>query len=231
MTSIKEEILSALNLEDPFKGFEKKEGVQLWGWNGDSPIFPYLIDQVKPKVIIEVGSWMGQSACTMGKHLKEKNMDAAVICIDTWLGSKEHWTDMNFRNFLELQNGYPQFYKNFLTNVMNQEVQDYIIPIPLPSSIGCELLKDLNLKADMIYVDGSHSYKDVLDDLNNYWELLNAQGGIIFGDDWPWDSVSSAVKDFCKAKNINFQVGGINWIIQRKDPVVINTDFSNVKLI
>ena len=45
-TTIKEEVLTALNLKDPFDGFQKKEGVKLWGWNGDSPIFKYLIDQV-----------------------------------------------------------------------------------------------------------------------------------------------------------------------------------------
>lgn len=78
----------------------------------------------------------------------------------------------------------------------------------------------------MIYIDGSHEYKDVLDDLNNYWEVLNPKGGIIFGDDWPWDSVANAVKDFCTQKNVKFQLAGINWVIQRND-----VEFSNVRMI
>lgn len=226
MTETKNAILNILKADDPFNNFEKVEGIELWGWNGDSPIFKYIINQVKPKLIVEVGSWMGQSACTMAASLKELNLDAAVICIDTWLGSKEHWMDLNFRKHLELKNGYPQFYRNFLTNVINKELQDYIIPLPLPSSIGVEVLKDLNIKSDMIYIDGSHEYKDVLDDLNNYWDILNPNGGIIFGDDWPWDSVANAVKDFCAQKNIKFQLAGINWVIQRND-----IDFSNVRMI
>lgn len=90
MSETKTQLLNLLRADDPFDNFEKVEGIELWGWNGDSPIFKYIINQVKPKLIVEVGSWMGQSACTMAAALKELNLDAAVICIDTWLGSKEH---------------------------------------------------------------------------------------------------------------------------------------------
>ena len=59
----------------------------LQGWNGNSPIFPELIDRVgKPGLIIEVGSWKGLSAVNMAKHIKKKNIDCELVCIDTWLG-------------------------------------------------------------------------------------------------------------------------------------------------
>ena len=48
-TQTKNEILELLKAEDPFNNFQKKEGIELWGWNGDSPIFSYIINQVKPE--------------------------------------------------------------------------------------------------------------------------------------------------------------------------------------
>lgn len=44
---------------------------QLTGWNGNKPIFRELIEKIKPTTIIEVGTWKGQSAITMGKTVKE----------------------------------------------------------------------------------------------------------------------------------------------------------------
>ena len=42
-----------------------------------------------------------------------------------------------------------------------------------------------NIKADFIYIDASHYYKDVIDDLNAWHPFLN-ENGIICGDDWDW---------------------------------------------
>ena len=39
----------------------------LHGWNGKSDIFAKLIEEVRPKRIVEIGSWKGQSTITMAK--------------------------------------------------------------------------------------------------------------------------------------------------------------------
>jgi predicted O-methyltransferase YrrM len=76
-------------------------------------------------------------------------------------------------------------------------------------------LKDFpDVKADLIYIDGSHDEKDVYDDLSVYWDLLSP-GGVVFGDDWPWEQVSNAVKAFCADKGRAYQVHDINWLIQK----------------
>ena len=92
----KQELLNTLGLPDAFKDFVPVEGTKLWGWNGDRQIFPALIKQLKPSLIIEVGSWMGLSAANMATSCKALGLnDTAVVCVDTWLGSKEHWRDPN----------------------------------------------------------------------------------------------------------------------------------------
>jgi len=212
----KQELLSKLGLEDPFTGFQPKEDTKLWGWNGDRAIFPQLVSDLKPKQVIEVGSWMGLSSVNLASSLKRFGLtESSLICIDTWLGSQEHWQDPTLRPHLELENGFPTFYKRFMSNVVKTECSDVVLPLPMPSLIGASYLKANGVKADLIYIDGSHDEKDVYADLTAYWELLNP-GGAIFGDDWPWDSVSNAVKAFCAGTGAPYHVHEINWIIRKR---------------
>jgi predicted O-methyltransferase YrrM len=211
----KNELLKMFDWKDPFDGFVTVPETKLFGWNGDRQIFPALIQQLKPSLIIEVGSWMGLSAANMAASCKALGLnDTAVVCVDTWLGSKEHWRDPNLVGHLELQNGYPTFYRRFMTNMVQAGVSDVVVPVPMPSQIGASYLKDFKLQAELIYIDGSHEEKDVYDDLTAYWDLLHP-GGVVFGDDFPWESVANAVKAFCAEKGCVYTVHEINWIIRK----------------
>lgn len=210
----KAELLTTLDIQDPFKDFVPQKESTLWGWNGDKSVFSDLMVRKKPRLIIEVGSWLGMSTYTMATLLKKHNLDSIIVCVDTWLGSQEHWEDPDMRQHLELKNGFPTFYWSFLSNMRKQEVDDVIVPLPLPSQIAARFLKAKNLQADLIYIDGSHQEQDVYNDLCSYWPLL-APGGVIFGDDWPWESVSNAVKRFCDEKKLVYRVQDINWTIEK----------------
>lgn len=213
----KKQLLEKFNLPDPFEGFVPAEGTKLWGWNGDRLIFPRLIQEYKPQLIIEVGSWMGLSAAHMAQSCQkqEQTKETAVICVDTWLGSKEHWRDPELVKHLELVNGYPTFHKRFMTNMVNAGVKENVVPVPMPSQIAASYLKDFLIKADLIYIDGSHDEKDVYDDLYAYWDLV-APGGLVFGDDWSWDSVANAVKAFSAGVGVPYTaVDTVNWIIRK----------------
>jgi predicted O-methyltransferase YrrM len=168
------------------------------GWHGNSPIFRKLIEEVNPNHIIEVGAWYGQSTINMAKILKEDKRDCKITTVDTWLGALE-FIDKNKKgragnHNLLMKNGYPQAYYQFLSNVVHNKVEDYIEPFPNTSLIGARYFAKNNIKADLIYIDASHDYEDVLLDLKAYKPLLN-DGGIIFGDDYVkgWPGVIEAV--------------------------------------
>jgi predicted O-methyltransferase YrrM len=178
------------NLGIDIEGF-KLLPKDLQGWGSTHCIFKELCDKVEPGIIIEVGTWKGASAIEMAKH-----SDAMIYCVDTWLGAVEFWTRFKEtgERDLMLKNGYPSIYNQFLSNVIHEGLQHRIIPIPNTSSAGAEILKHYEVKADLIYIDGSHEYEDVKSDIKNYLPLLN-DGGIMFGDDYGWTSVSDAVKE------------------------------------
>ena len=50
----------------------------------------------------------------------------------------------------------------------------------------------------------------------NYWPKVK-KGGILAGHDINMVGVLNAVQDFCKKKNLNFQVAGQDWWIVKNN--------------
>ncbi len=185
------------------------------GWNGESSIFDELISKVRPRHIIEVGTWLGQSALTMAKSVKRHGLQTRITCIDTWLGALEFWGDMKHTSDrdLRLLYGYPQVYYQFLSNVVHEGMQDTILPFPCTSSIAARHLKKQGVQAELIYIDGSHDYDDVMSDLASYFPLV-APGGIMFGDDFGWPGVARAVVAFFQSIHRTVRIVDNNfWVI------------------
>jgi len=140
-----------------------------------------------------------------------------IVCIDTWLGSLEFWTDKKDGRNVELGivNGYPTVFYKFLANVCSHGLQDQVIPFPQTSSIAARWLTRKQVQADLVYVDASHDYEDVLADLVSYYPLVRP-GGILFGDDFgdAWPGVPKAVTEFSVGKNLTVEED-FKWVIRR----------------
>jgi len=192
--------------------------LDIQGWNGNSIVFEKLISGIRPRTIIEVGTWKGQSAITMANTIKNLKLDCKLYCVDTWLGALEFLTAENDASRdLKYLNGYPQVYYQFLSNVVHTQNENIIIPLPNTTKIGYEYLSKLNIKADIIYIDASHDEQSVYEDITMYINLLN-WNGVIFGDDYySWGGVKLAVDRYCSEHNFKLDVFENNfWIIQNK---------------
>ena len=176
------------------------------GWGSDHPILPWTIEQLKPRLIIEVGSWKGRSAINMANKLKELKLDSEILCIDTWLGSPEHWLakdgDIGWWDSLNMRNGCPQLYETFLNNVVANQCEQYITPFPTTSEAAFYVLKRLSITAPMIYIDAGHEFESVTRDLEMYWELLEEGGAMILDDYITWAGVTKAVDAFAFKNNL-----------------------------
>ena len=122
-------------------------------------------------VAIEVGSWLGLSASYIAINMSE---GAKLYCVDTWNGSIEHYHNQEWLKLL------PTLYEQFLSNIIHLNLVDKIYPVRL-SSIDAS--KQLNIKADLIYIDAAHDEESVYNDIIA-WSLRLAENGIICGDDY-----------------------------------------------
>jgi hypothetical protein len=220
MGKVADDLMGKLYATNPYESFPYRDyPLDLQG-SDNHPLFRKLITAVRPRLIIEIGSWKGDSAIGMATILKEQQADAAVICIDTWLGSIEHLTGVvpgwDIRRFS--RHGYPTLYYQWLANVMHSQCQDLVIPIANTSVNAARWLLQQGIVADLIYVDGSHEEDDVHQDLCCFWKLLRA-GGIIFGDDWDayWYGVVCAVNRFAREKDIRLWVVDKKWILRKRE--------------
>lgn len=220
MTQLAETLSKLLYKISPYDNFNPQEYLlDLQGWGSEHPIFEQVINAISPRLILEVGSWKGASAIHIAKLLKAKNIDGAIICIDTWLGGLDNISDDPVSGISKYRkHGYPTLYYQFLANVVHQEMQDYIIPFPTTSTIGAKYLAKFQLQADLIYIDGSHEEDDVYTDLNYYWKLLKPHG-IMIGDDWNageiWYGVICGVNRFVKEHNLNLTIVNDKWLLQK----------------
>jgi hypothetical protein len=214
----KNDLLQKLGIQDSFVGFSPLADAVLEGWNGDSPFLTHFVADRKPRLVIEVGTWLGLSAANFGLTLKKVLGDAdfSVICIDTWLGSLEHWIEPELTAKLKMKCGRPTLYEQFLSNMLRIKLEEHIVPIPLPSQIAAHLLKHRQISSSLIYLDGSHDEKDIYDDLVAYWPIVES-GGVILGDDWKWDSVRAGVGRFASENQIQPIVhsNDINWVLPK----------------
>jgi len=180
-------------------------------------VFDRLIEAVRPRLIIEVGTWMGHSAIHMARAAARFAPDALTICVDTWLGSSEHYFNDDHIADMALKHGRPTFYDKFLSNVVFHGLQHAILPLSIASQAAFEILHRLDVKADLIYIDAGHGYDDVKTDLRNYRKLLS-DTGVIFGDDYFYGPVKRAVDDYARNHDLHvaaYGVRGQKWVLVR----------------
>ena len=203
-------IYEKLNLKNPYP-YAKSLNLSINhgpDWGGNSDVFSKFIEEKKPNLILELGTFLGNSTITMAKHIKQLNLNCTIIAVDTWLGSEEHWLTEKcnlmhlYKNF---EFGISAMYDQFLTNVLSEGAENYIIPMPTTTDTAYDVLKHNELFFDIIYMDADHRENVVYNDLKKYKNLIN-ENGIIFGHDIDWDGVKNAVERFCEEETLKYNI-------------------------
>jgi len=151
---------------------------------------------------VEVGSWKGRSASFMAVEIHNSGHKDAIKfdCVDTWKGSIEH------QDLDEIKND--SLYRMFLQNV--EPVIDLINPIRKSSIEASKQYDDNSL--DFVFLDASHEYNDVIEDINAWLPKLKI-GGTLAGHDYGRHDVNKAVNDYFKNKE--FSVSEDCWIYEK----------------
>jgi predicted O-methyltransferase YrrM len=134
--------------------------------------------------IAEVGSWLGRSTRALADNTK-----GTVWCIDTWEGS----TNGDLQDIVSAHPkgwAFEQFRRN-LADCSNVFVRKQ------HSVIAAQSFRDEQF--DFIFIDASHDYRSVLNDIWA-WRPKVMKGGILAGHDYcpeRWPGVKRAVDELC----------------------------------
>ena len=162
----------------------------------------YIIDKLKPKVVVELGSWLGASTIFMAEKLSE---GAILYAVDNWNQQGSAGVQNNPLWSSKLKT----LYQSFLSNVIHKKMTQIVIPIRMDT---LEAARALNITAELVYVDASHEEEDVYNDIIHWYPHLDI-GGIMCGDDWSFQSVRNAVRRAEKELNQRTKsVGNFWWV-------------------
>jgi glycosyltransferase involved in cell wall biosynthesis len=120
--------------------------------------------------IVEIGSFKGRSTSCLaygcrgtGKH---------VFAIDTFDGN-----DVDFHR--------RQFFEEFMKNLEERSLSEYVVPL---KGVSAEVARAWDRPIDLLFIDGSHQYEDVVADFSGFFRHV-IPGGIVAVHDvactWP----------------------------------------------
>jgi len=212
MTAARDELLGKLHPEgDPFAGFDPTGWADPTDeWDSHHAYFDEAVAVLQPRVIVEVGSFLGVSSRHFAAALQRDALDAVVVCCDTWLAETVLWSHPRWRAHLRHTHGRPETYKVWMANAVAAELEEYLCPLPMDSRGAARHLAALGVTADVLYIDGSHEPGDVYQDLALYWPLLR-RGGWLLADDYAalFPGVMADVDRFAAERGVAVDVRGI----------------------
>lgn len=145
--------------------------------------------------VLEIGTWVGQSACIWGNAIKKYN--GTVICIDP-LEYRNEMLDKGMNKAINNNQAVPLL----LHNIRSSGLQDVVYLIKAPCKKMLEFLKEESF--DFIFYDMGYNYQEIKEDLKAYSKFLKT-GGVFCGDDYVKESHEykiRAIKDVF-GKDIN----------------------------
>jgi Methyltransferase domain len=175
------------------------------GWYSNKNELEWVIKKYKVKTIIEVGSWLGASTRHMATCIPE---DGIVYAVDHWKGSIEHqagqWASIPG---LDLE----KLYEYFLSNTIQAGLAHKIAPVRKES---LQAAAELNVLADLVFIDASHDEESVYKDLVAWYPHIK-NNGIFCGDDWLMSGVKRAVISFAKENGFHVMGKGNFWRLEK----------------
>jgi Cephalosporin hydroxylase. len=77
---------------DPYVGFPYRTvKPDLQGWQSQHRYLAETVGRSRPGIVVEIGVWKGGSCLELARAIQANHLDGAVVAVDTWLGSSEHW--------------------------------------------------------------------------------------------------------------------------------------------
>lgn len=141
---------------------------------GDAVVYKEEVAKIKGGHVVEVGCHLGGSLRHVGPICRANK--TALHAVDPW--NVEYGFIKGDR------------FEQFLANMKEEGLADFIIPLRTMSHLAAERFADESI--DLVFIDGCHALAWVLLDIDSWWPKLK-QGGVLLGHDWDWGDVKQAV--------------------------------------
>lgn len=137
-----------------------------WGENRESGY--NLVKDLKPKRIVELGSYLGCSTFAFAQACKDNHIPCEINAIDSWAGDEHSgfYDNQIYFHFLDVKNTAYKFENIKVHRLMFDQ--------------ALELFKDKSI--DLLHIDGLHTYEAVKADFEKWLPKVKKGGVILFHD-------------------------------------------------
>lgn len=184
------------------------------GWGSKGAVFENLIRRVKPRTIIEVGTFLGASALHMAELTRRLGLNTQILCVDDfrgWPGFRDRFRD------IQMINGDLMLYYQFIQNVVSLNATETILPVPFSSGSALINMCEMGVYGDLVEIDAGHDFYSAWSDINRGFRILRP-GGVLFGHDYFTAAdnrgVRRAVDLFAALNGKKVHVDGQHWVIE-----------------
>jgi len=142
------------------------------GWFNHGPQVLTLLEQSRPKVVVELGTWLGASAIAMARSVRR--WGGTVTCIDTWAGELNN-------DGGSVEGKSPLMLLSCARAMVDAGVSASIRLIPAMTVSAAQWWTGPPI--NFLYIDADHSAQGCAADLEA-WVPHVTVGGVIAGDDY-----------------------------------------------
>ncbi|MCF3526844.1 MULTISPECIES: class I SAM-dependent methyltransferase [Stenotrophomonas] len=136
-------------------------------WLGHIPFASWLVETVRPKSIVELGTHNGASFLAFCQAVETQHVSARVFAVDTWEGD-EHAGFYGDEVYAELRD-YQQRHYAGISEMMRMRF-DQALEYFAEGSV------------DILHVDGLHTYEAVREDFETWRSKLSRRAVVLFHD-------------------------------------------------
>jgi len=177
-------------------------------WDFHAPFFKQILPTLPDHgIFVEVGAFVGTATSMFSKDILAANKNITIFSVDTFTGSPEgdlHANPLLYESIRKnlgviLKQG-ESFFHLFCKIVQERGVPHLIKPMTMTSVQASYFFADESV--DYIFIDASHDYNSVLEDIRHWWPKLKP-GCFIAGHDYfGCPGVTKAVDEWFHPKNI-----------------------------
>src|SRR5207247_9957059 len=136
-------------------------------WTEHIPFGMFLVDVLRPRVLVELGTFSGVSFCAFCQAVKELSTGTRCYAVDTWQGDP-HNGYYGPEVLSELKSHHDPLYGGFYR--LMQSTFDEAVCQFEDSAI------------DLLHIDGFHAYEAVRHDFEIWLPKMGERGVVVFED-------------------------------------------------